>query len=125
MRNQPLVIILFFPVIAILSFLPFYPSLAQPVSPSENLSPEKFMAQGLTSFQRGAFEQAVIDWKEAARLYEKERKANKQSEALTLLAQAYQYVGQYSEALKSLKSALALAKSRGSEADRHCPGEPR
>jgi CHAT domain-containing protein/Tfp pilus assembly protein PilF len=115
MRNQPLVIIFFFPVIAILSFLPFYPSLAQPVSPSENLSPEKFMAQGLTSFQRGAFEQAVIDWKEAARLYEKERKANKQSEALTLLAQAYEYVGQYGEALKNLKSALALAKKSGGQ----------
>ena len=113
MSRQSIVIILFFSVIGILFFLPSYPSLAQSVSPSENLSPENFMALGLTSFQRGAFEQAVIEWKEAARLYEKERKPSKQSEALTLLAQAYQYVGQYSETLKSLKSALALAEKSG------------
>ena len=71
------------------------------------------MSQGLSAFRRGAFEQAVLDWKEAARLFEKEGKSNKQREALTLLSQAYQYIGQYNEALKILKSALTLAENSG------------
>ncbi len=71
------------------------------------------MMQGVSAFQRGAFEQAVLDWREAARLYEIGRKFDKQKEALTLLGQAYQYIGQYHEALKSLKSALALAQKSG------------
>jgi CHAT domain-containing protein/Tfp pilus assembly protein PilF len=71
------------------------------------------MSQGLSAFRRGAFEQAVLDWKEAARLFEKEGKPNKQREALSLLSQAYQYLGQYNEALKVLKSALILAEKSG------------
>lgn len=118
MSRQSIVIILFFSVIGILFFLPSYPSLAQSVSPSENLSPENFMALGLTSFQRGAFEQAVLDWREALKLFKKEGKSNKEREVLTLLAQAYQYIGQYNEALKSLKSALILAEESGDRAQR-------
>jgi len=71
------------------------------------------MSQGLNAFRQGAFEQAVLDWKEAAGLFGKERKANRQWEALTRLSQAYQYIGQYNEALKSLKSALTLAEKSG------------
>ena len=71
------------------------------------------MSQGLIAFRRGAFEQAVLDWKEAARLFEKEGKSNKQSEAVTLLSQAYQYIGQYNEALKILKSSLTFAEKSG------------
>lgn len=77
-------------------------------SPGEN-----YMTKGLEAFQRGAFEQAVMDWREAVKLFEKEGKSNKQREALALLAQAYQYIGQYNEALKSLKSALILAEKSG------------
>ena len=71
------------------------------------------MMQGLRSFQRGAFEQAIIDLKESVRSYEKEGGFNKQSEALTLLSQAYQSIGQYEEALKSLKTAQVLAEKSG------------
>jgi len=74
------------------------------------------MTQGLSAFRRGAFEQSVLDWREALKLFEKERKSNKQRETLTLLAQAYQYIGQYNEALKSLKSALILAQKSGDRA---------
>jgi len=74
------------------------------------------MTQGLSAFRRGAFEQSVLDWREAVKLYEKEKKSNKQRETLTLLAQAYQYIGQYNEALKSLKSALILAGKSGDQA---------
>jgi CHAT domain-containing protein len=68
------------------------------------------MVQGLKSFKQGAFEQAVRDWQEAAKLYEKEGKSSEQSEVLILLSQAYQSIGLYNEALKCLKSAQALAE---------------
>ncbi|MBI3988966.1 MAG: CHAT domain-containing protein [candidate division NC10 bacterium] len=71
------------------------------------------MEQGLIAFQRGAFEQAVFSWLEAARFYEQEGKFDKQGEALTSLAQAYQSLGQYVQALKSLERALALAEKSG------------
>ena len=111
--RKSLVILLFFGLIG--SLLSLCPPLlvAQSSSASSKSSAEKYMVQGLSAFQRGAFEQAVLDWREAVKLYETERKFNKQKEALTLLAQAYQYIGQYNEALKSLKSALALAEKSG------------
>ena len=87
--------------------------LAESASASSDSTTEKYMIQGLSGFQRGAFEQAIVDWREAIKLYEKEGKYKKQSETLTLLAQAYQYIGQYNEALKSLKTALILAEKSG------------
>ncbi len=85
-------------------------SLAQSASTPGESAAENYMNKGLSAFQKGAFEQAVLDWREAVKLYEKGKKASKQVEALILLAQAYQYVGQYNEALKSLKPALVLAE---------------
>lgn len=73
------------------------------------------MEQGLRSFNRRAFEEAIPNWKEATRLYEKEGKTNKQSEVLTLLSQAYQFIGQYKEALKNLELALVLARKSGDQ----------
>lgn len=109
--RQFLIIIIFLAVIESLS----YPSplLAESASVLSNSPAEKYMMQGLSAFQRGAFEQAVLDWREAVKLYEKEGKSNKQQETLALLAQAYQYIGQYNEALKCLKSALILAQKSG------------
>jgi CHAT domain-containing protein/Tfp pilus assembly protein PilF len=86
--------------------------MAQSSSPNDS-SAEKNRSQGLSAFRRGAFEQAVLEWKEAARLFEKEGKSNSQRETLILLSQAYQYIGQYNEALKNLKSALTLAEKSG------------
>lgn len=71
------------------------------------------MVQGLRAFQRGAFEQAAARWIEAARLYEREGKPGKQSEALTLVSQAYQAIGQYKQALKTLEFGLVLAQKSG------------
>src|SRR6516225_10075948 len=71
------------------------------------------MEQGSSSFQRGNFEQAVLSWTEAGRLYETEQKPKEQSTALIHLAQAYQSLGQYTDALKNLESALALAEKSG------------
>ena len=71
------------------------------------------MEQGLASFQRGDFEQAALSWTEAARLYEAEQKPKEQTIALIHLAQSYQSLGQYRDALKNLESALALAEKSG------------
>jgi len=73
-------------------------------------TPDQLMAQGLQLFQRGAFEQAAVNWTEAVGQYQQAGKAKEQGEALILLAQAYQSMGHYSDAFQSLKSALALAE---------------
>jgi CHAT domain-containing protein/Tfp pilus assembly protein PilF len=112
--KQFLIIIIFLVVIGTLS----HPSSlsAEPASVSNDSPAEKYMMQALNAFRRGAFEQAVLDWREAVKFYEKEGKSNKQRETLALLAQAYQYIGQYNEALKCLKSALVLAEKSGDRA---------
>ena len=79
----------------------------------EALSPEKYMELGLISFQHGDFEQAILHWREAAKLYEKEGKLSKQSEVLTKMSRAYQSIGQYKKALENLEFALTLARKSG------------
>ena len=71
---------------------------------AEPSAAQPHMDQALSSFQRGDFEQAVLSWTEAARLYEAEQKPKEQSNALIHLAQSYQALGQYKEALKNLES---------------------
>lgn len=110
--KQLLTLVFLISFIGALLFLP-HPSLAGPNSSSISSTRESLMKQGSLSFQRGNFEEAVSEWKEAAKLCEKEGNAGKQSEVLVLIGQAYQYVGQYSEALKSLQSALVLAEKSG------------
>src|SRR5437867_8256379 len=84
-------------------------SVASTVSsePSSSKSP---MQQGGQSFQRGSFEQAVLKWKDAALVYEREGKIVEQGQALMQLSQAYQALGQHRKALESLELALALAR---------------
>jgi CHAT domain-containing protein/Tfp pilus assembly protein PilF len=82
-------------------------------SSAEPSAAQSHMDQALKSFQRGDFEQAVLSWTEAARLYEAEQKPKEQSNALIHLAQSYQALGQYKEALKNLESSLALAEKLG------------
>ncbi len=109
---QSLVFVLVLCGIGSLFMQPCRPALASS-SASGASAPEQYMEQGWRAFQRGAFEQAVVSWMEGARLYERDQKPAEQSEALTHLALAYQSIGQYKEAFKSLESALRLAeKSR-------------
>ena len=84
--------------------------LANSISAPEIPATEKYMSEGSLSFQHGAFEDAISNWTEAFLLFEKEVNTNKQCEALIKLSQAYQSVGQYGKALKSLERALSLAK---------------
>ena len=84
------------------------------------------MAEGRKAFQQGAFEQAVLHWREAARLYEQAAKPEQQSEALTHLAQAYQALGQYQEALlQPYLCSGACQTSRRPDAGRLCLAQPR
>lgn len=90
--------------------LSFNPTLADSFSASEVSSPEKYFEQGLKAFRRGAFEEAVSSWTDAARLYEGESNPTGQVVALTHLSQAYSALGQYKQAVKSLDTALELAE---------------
>jgi CHAT domain-containing protein len=71
------------------------------------------MAKGQKAFQAGAFAQAILHWREAARLYESTAKPDKQSEALRQLSHAYQALGQYQDTLSSLTLALERARRAG------------
>jgi CHAT domain-containing protein/lipopolysaccharide biosynthesis regulator YciM len=70
---------------------------------------EHSLAKGLQAFQRGDFEQAVVAWGEVARRAEQAQQPHVHSVALTHLAQAYQALGHYQQAVQSLEVALVLA----------------
>ena len=76
------------------------------------------MKEGLRLLHRGDFEQATLSWREAARLYEAEKKFSQQSSALVHLAQAYQALGQYRDAVQNLESAIALAEKSNDRTQR-------
>ena len=105
--------VLFFASIGTFFLLSSDPAIAKSFSLSQASSSETYLEEGLRAFQRGDFEQAVLKWTEAARLYERAGKLHEQSEALTYLAQAYQSIGQYKQALKSLELALAFSQEIG------------
>jgi len=79
-------------------------------SSAATVSADQYMERGVDAFQRGDFGQAVLSWTEAARLYESEQRDSQQSGALIQMAQAYQALGQYRDALKNLESASILAE---------------
>jgi CHAT domain-containing protein len=74
---------------------------------------ETAMAQGWSAWQRGAFEEAVRSWQDAAQRYAQAGQPRAQSVALTQLARAYQALGQYRKASQNLSSALELARKAG------------
>jgi CHAT domain-containing protein len=79
-------------------------------------SPDARLDQGLKAFQRGAFEEAVSSWTEAAHLYARQGKPTGQVTALIQLSQAQAALGQYGQAVQSLESARTLAESTGDQA---------
>jgi len=64
------------------------------------------MTRGLTYFHEGNFEQAVIQFSEAARVNEAAGQPHDQIKSLTFLAESFYYLGQYPKALITLKVAL-------------------
>jgi len=79
-------------------------------------TPDTLMTQGLQAYQRGSFDQALAAWKQAADLYERDGKTDKQSRALAQAAQASESLGQVSQALQQLELALTLAQQTGDRA---------
>src|SRR5215813_8431793 len=106
---------LYFQSLGLTSAFLLAPAFADSVPAAANASPEEQMAEGRNAFQQGAFEEAVLHWREAARLYEQAAQPEQQSQALTHLAQAYQALGQYQEVFSSLSLALTLAKQAGDQ----------
>jgi CHAT domain-containing protein/Tfp pilus assembly protein PilF len=74
------------------------------------------MEEGMSSFQRGDFEQAIASWTEAAQLYEKKGTPKQRIEVLTNLSQAYQSIGQHWKAIENLELALVLAEGSADRA---------
>ncbi len=79
-------------------------------------NPDTLMTQGLQAYQRGSFDQAFAAWKQAADLYERDGRVEKQSRALAQAAQASESLGQISQALQQLELALTLAQQSGDRA---------
>jgi tetratricopeptide (TPR) repeat protein len=79
-------------------------------------NPDTLMTQGLHAYQRGSFDQALAAWKQAAELYERHGRIEKQSRALAQAAQASESLGQVSQALQQLELALTLAQQTGDRA---------
>lgn len=78
---------------------------------AEEPSPELLNTQGSQAFERGAFAEAIGYWQEATQLFAKEGKSQEQSKTLILLARAYQALGHYTEAKRSLQAAEKLVQS--------------
>jgi CHAT domain-containing protein/uncharacterized protein HemY len=95
---------------------PPYPASAASFALAERSLSRNYLEEGMRSYQRGDFEQAVSNWTEAARVFERAGKRHDRGVALTYLAQAYQEIGQYKQALQNLKVALALAEQSGDRA---------
>lgn len=70
------------------------------------------MAQGDTAFRHGRFDDALAQWKEAARLFGEQGDPVHQGRALVSAAHAAQAIGQSKQALQSLELALALAQKQ-------------
>jgi CHAT domain-containing protein len=69
------------------------------------------MAQGTQAFQRGAYEDALGKWKEAARQYEAQGRSHQQSQALVAAARAAESLGQTRQALQLLELASAVTQN--------------
>ncbi|OPX40352.1 MAG: hypothetical protein B1H11_00315 [Desulfobacteraceae bacterium 4484_190.1] len=87
-----------------------------PAPVSEKQAARSYYEKGASSWQSGAFEKAVLNWKKAAQLYEKERNSKKQAETLDKLSQAYLALGHLHTSVETLHTARALSEKTG---DRH------
>ena len=76
-------------------------------------SPDASLERGTQAFERGAFEEAVTAWTDAARGYEEASKPSHRVHALARLARAQMELGQYRQAVVNLETALAVASALG------------
>ena len=87
---------------------PFFLCGAQVPAWAEVASGGQLQADGRTAFQRGDVETAVQHWQEAVRQYEQDSNSERLGNVLVDLAQAYQALGRYQEALQSLSRAQSV-----------------
>ncbi|MDH4185808.1 MAG: tetratricopeptide repeat protein, partial [Nitrospira sp.] len=92
--------------------------LAIPVLAADLNSTDQLLQHGQAAYQRGSFPQAVLDWTEAAQLYEQQGQLREQAQALTHLSQALQQVGRYREAAAALQLALGIEEEQGGDSAR-------
>ncbi|MGH7232291.1 MAG: tetratricopeptide repeat protein, partial [Nitrospiraceae bacterium] len=102
--------ILFIAAIVVVTVMALHSGAAVSEAPAGASSPDLLMQQGTQAFQRGAFEQALANWKEAAQLYERAGNKRNQIRALLQEAQAAQALGQVQPALQDLELALSLVQ---------------
>ena len=74
---------------------------------------DTLLAQGTDAFRRGAFEEALATWKEAARFAGERGAPRERIQALLGAAQAAQALGQSKQALLQLDLALVLSQNGG------------
>ena len=80
---------------------------------AETISPDQLVQNGQAAYQKGSFPQAVLDWTEAARLYEQQGQLREQAQTLTQLSQALQWIGRYQDAGAALHTALVIVEKLG------------
>jgi CHAT domain-containing protein len=69
------------------------------------------MKLGQVAYDRGAFDEAVAQWRQAARLYASQRNSKGQVKALVSLSAAYQALGQHRLASRTLELTVQLAET--------------
>jgi tetratricopeptide (TPR) repeat protein len=84
-----------------------------PVPAGDALTSVQYRQRGWQAFQRGAFEQAIVNWQEAVSRYAREDKSLEQCDVFLQLAEAYQALGRYSNATENLHAAWRLASQVG------------
>ena len=80
-------------IICFLLTLIGFPHLSFAENP-ESPAASKLMDAGKAQLKRGSIGQAAISWTDAARMYERQGQPKEQTEALILLADALQQMGQ-------------------------------
>jgi tetratricopeptide (TPR) repeat protein len=70
---------------------------------------DQYNQQGWQHYRQGSFELAIVQWLDAAALYERGGKAVEQSDVLVRVAEAYQALGRYGKALEHFSIAQRLA----------------
>jgi CHAT domain-containing protein len=76
-------------------------------------SADELMQQALASFQQGALEDALLAWKEAARLYDQTGHTRGQVHALSRAAYVARSLGRMNQAFQNQELALHLAQQMG------------
>src|SRR3989442_5621096 len=63
---------------------------------------DRLVQRGIAAYQRGALEDAAVDWAEAARLHDRAGRTREQVAALTRLGPTLQALGRHHEAAERL-----------------------